>query len=72
MLSDMNKEPNNKNEWFVDSKLSLNVKKIKYFFSHKPRKKNNIPFRLPNLTMNISKIKQQESIKFMAVLLNKK
>lgn len=55
----MSKELTNSNEWFVYSKLFLNVKKAKDFFFHKPSKKNNIPFRLPNLTMKKRKIKLQ-------------
>ena len=70
LFSDVNKELTNVNEWFVVNKLSLNVKKTKYSFFHKPSKKDNIPLQLPNLTINNRKIKREESIKFLGVSLD--
>ena len=70
LFSDVNKELININEWFVANKLSLNVEKTKYSFFHKPSKKDNIPLQLPNLTINNCKIKREESIKFLGVLLD--
>ena len=55
-------------EWFASNKLSLNVKKTKYSFFHKPSKKDNIPLQLPNLTINNHKINQEKCIKFLGVL----
>ena len=58
------------NEWFISNKLSLNVKKTKYSFFHKPSKKDDIPLVLPKLNINNSEIARTESIKFLGVLLN--
>ena len=70
-FSEVKKELNNINEWFVANKLSLNIEKTRYSFFHKPNKKDNIPFQLPNLTISNRKIKREESIKFIAMLLHK-
>ena len=70
LFSDVNKKLTNTNQWFVSNKLSLNVEKTKYSFFHKASKKDNIPLQLPNLTINIRKIKREESIKFIGVLLD--
>ena len=45
-------------------------KKPKYSFFHKLSEKDNIPFQLPNLTINNRKIKREESTKFIEVLLD--
>ena len=54
----VNKEFENINLWFISNKLSLNIKKIKYSFFHKPKRKKesnqksqkeNIPLLLPKL-----------------------
>ena len=58
------------NEWFISNKLSLNVKKTKYFFFHKPSKKDDIPLVLPKLNIDNSEITRTESIKFLGVLLD--
>ena len=58
------------NEWFIFNKLSLNVKKNKYSFFHKPSKKDDIPLVLPKLSINNSEIAKTESIKFLGVLLD--
>ena len=59
------------NQWFTSSKLSLNAKKTKYFFFHKPSKKDDIPLMLPKLTISNHVIERQEFIKFLGVLLDK-
>ena len=69
LFSDVNKELNNINEWFIAKNLSLNVGKTKYSFFHKPSKKDNIPLQLPKLTISNRIIKREESIKFLGVLL---
>ena len=46
------------------------LKKTKYSFFHKPSEKDNIPFQLPNLTINDRKIKREESKKIIGVLLD--
>ena len=63
---------NNENikDWFTANKLSLNVEKRKYSFFYKPNKKDDIPLRLPNLTINNYEIKREESIKLLGVLLD--
>ena len=53
------------------NKLSLNVKKTKYSFFHKPSKKDDIPLVLPKLNVNNNEIAQTESIKFLGILLDK-
>ena len=58
------------NEWFISNKLSLNVKKNKCSFFHKPSKKDDIPLVLPKLNVNSSEIVRTESIKFLGVLLD--
>ena len=70
LFSDANKGLTNINEWFAANKFSLNVEKTKYSFFHKPSKKDNIPLHLPNLTTNNRKIKKEESITFLGVLLD--
>ena len=70
MLSDVNKELTNINEWYVANKLSLNVEKTKYSFFHKLSKKDNIPLQLASLAIINRKIKREESIKFLRVLLD--
>ena len=58
------------NEWFISNKLSLNMRKTKYSFFHKPSKKDDIPLVLPKLNINNSEIARTESIKFLGVLLD--
>ena len=50
--------------------ISLNVKKDKYLFFHKPSKKDDIPLVISKLNINNSEIAQTESIKFLGVLLD--
>ena len=70
LFSDVNKELTNIKKWFVAYKLSLNVAKTKYSSFHKPSKKDNVPLQLSNLSINNHKIKREESIKFLGVLLD--
>ena len=70
LFPDVNKELTNINEWFVANKLSFNVEKTKYCLFNKPSKKDNILLQIPNLTINNCKIKREESIKFLGVLLD--
>ena len=46
------------------------LKRPSTLFFHKPSKKDNIPFHLANLIINNRKIKREESIKFLGVLLH--
>ena len=66
----VNNELVNIKDWFTANKLSLNVEKTKYSFFHKPRKKDDIPLRLPRLIINNYEIQRKESIKFFGVLLD--
>ena len=63
----MNKGLTNVSNWFNSNKLSLNVKKTKYYFFHKSSKKDNIPLRLPNLNINGFTVERESSIKFLGV-----
>ena len=56
------------NEWFISNKLSLNVKRSKYSFFHKPSKKDDTPLVLPKLNINNNEIARTDSIKFLNVL----
>ena len=58
------------NEWFISNKLSLNAKKTKYWFFHKPSKIDDIPLVLTQLNINNSEITRTESIKFLGGLLD--
>ena len=66
----VNQELENINQWFISNKLSLNIKKTKYSFFHKPSQKENIPLHLPKLIINSYEIQRSESIKFLGVLLD--
>ena len=50
------------NQWLTSNKFSLNAKKTRYSFFHKPSKKDNIPLILPNLTISNPVIERQEFI----------
>ena len=50
--------------------MSLNIKKTKYSFFHKPSKKDNIPLVLPKLSINKHEIDRVESIKFLGVFID--
>ena len=65
LFEKMNKELTNVSNWFNANKLSLNVKKAKFSFFHKPSKKDNTPLRLPNLNINGFTIERESSIKFL-------
>ena len=56
----VNKKLVNIKDWFTTNKLFLYVEKTKYSFFLKPRKKGDIPLRLPKLTINKHEIKRQD------------
>ena len=60
------------NQWFISNKLSLNARKIKYSFFHKPSKSDNIPLLLLKLNVNNSEIEESECLKFLGILLDEK
>ena len=66
----MNEKLASINIWFTSNKLSLNAKKAKYSFFHKPSKKDDIPLMIPKLTISNHVIERQEFIKFLGVLLD--
>ena len=70
LFSTMNEELASINQWFTSNKLSLNAKKTKYSFFHKPSKKDDIPLMLPKLTINTHVLERQEFINFFEVLLD--
>ena len=70
LFSTMNEELASINQWFTSNKLSLNAEKTKYYFFHKPSKKDDIPLMLPKLTISNHVIERQEFIKFLGVLLD--
>ena len=49
----------NINEWFISSKLSLNVKKTKFSIFHKASKGDDLPLVLPKPFINNQVIKKQ-------------
>ena len=46
------------------------LKKTKYYFFHKPSKKDEIPLMLRKLTISNNVIERQKLIKFLGVLLD--
>ena len=58
------------NQCFTSNELSLNAKKTKNSFFHKPSRKDDIPLMLTNLTISNHVIERQEFIKFLGVLLD--
>ena len=55
------------NQWFISTKLKLNLSKTKYSFFHKS---DNILLLLPILDLNNSEIDWSEYLKFLGVLLD--
>ena len=66
LFSLMNEELASINQWFTSHKLSLNVTKTKYSFSHKPSKKDDIPLMVLKLTVSNHVIEREEFIKFLS------
>ena len=57
-------------QWFISSKLSINLSKTKYFFFQKPSKRGDIPLALSKLYIGNYQIQRCESIKFLGVFLD--
>ena len=70
LFETVNNELQKISQWFISNKLSLNVKKTKYSFFHKPSKNDNISLALPKLCINNNQIQRSESIKFLGVFLD--
>ena len=66
----MNAELSHLNDWFCASKLSLNTEKTKYLLFHKAKSKDNLPLVLPDLFINDVKIKSENSLKFLGVMID--
>ena len=64
LFSTMNEELASINQWFTSNKLSLNAKKTKYSFFHKPSKKDDTPLMPPKLTISNHVTERQEFINF--------
>jgi hypothetical protein len=71
LYADMNFELNKISDWFTANKLSLNVKKTKYTLFYKKLQEVNLPLKLPDLFLNYKEIKQEDSIKFLGILVDK-
>ena len=56
----VNAELKNLETWFNGNKLSFNLIKTKYTFFHPKCYSDDIPLRLPTLTINNSIIKKQQ------------
>ena len=65
----MNAELSHLNDWFCANKLSLNTDKVKYVLFHKAKSKDNLPLVLPDLFINDVKIKSENSLKFLGVMI---
>ena len=52
------------------NKLYLNVEKTKHMFFHKLTDQDNIPLKLPSLQLNGNIIEKENSLKFLAVILD--
>ena len=58
------------NDWLMANKLSLNVGKTKYSLFHKPSRVDDLPLKLPKLSLNNQEIKRASYTKFLGVLLD--
>ena len=63
----MNKELISITNWLNATKLSINVKYIKYSFFHKTSQNDNMPLRLPNLKKNWLNVERESSIQFLGI-----
>ena len=70
LFQTVNNELQKISRWFFSKNLSINVTKTKYYFFHKPSKRDNIPLALPKLYIDYNQIQRSESIKFLAVFLD--
>ena len=66
----MNAELSHLNDWFCANKLSLTTDKTKYVLLHKAKSKDNLPLVLPDLFINNVKIKSENSLKFLGVMID--
>ena len=66
----MNAELSHLNDWFCANKLSLNTDETKYVLFHKAKSKDNLPLVLPDFFINDVKIKSENSLKFLGVIID--
>ena len=66
----LNSELRKLDEWFRANKLSLNVKKTKYSLFHKPKSKDSLPLKLPDIAINNIKLQRENNVKFLGVIIN--
>ena len=70
LFATVNEELMNINDWFVANKLSLNVGKTEYSLFQKPSRVDDLPLKLPQLSINNQEIKRASYTKFLGVLLD--
>ena len=70
LFNTVNQELKQLEDWFKANRLSLNVDKTKYTLFHKTSQADNLPLKLPNLTINGKIINRENSIKFLGVVLD--
>ena len=58
------------NTWFKANKLSINTLKTKFILFCKRSKLDNIPLKLPTLTINNTAIKREHDISFLGIIFN--
>ena len=66
----MNAELRHLNDQFCANKLPLNTDKTKYALFHKAKVKDNLPLVLSDLYINNVKIKSENSLKFLGVVID--
>ena len=70
LFQTVNQELIHIHEWLKANKLSLNVSKTKYTLFCKNSKTDDVPLRLPELKINNSNIKRENTMKFLGVMLD--
>ena len=70
LFATVNEELRNINDWLTANRLSLNIGKTKYSLFHKPRRVDDLPLKLPKLSINNQEIKRASYTKFLEVLLD--
>ena len=66
----MNAQLSHLNDWFCAKKLSLNTDKTKNVLFQKAKSKENLLLVLPDLFINDVKIKSENSMKFLGVMID--
>ena len=65
----MNADQSHLNDWFCANKLSLNTDKAKYVLFHKAKRKDNLPLVLPDLFIKDVRVKSENSLEFLGVMI---